>query len=191
MAAMSLFVRIFHQSRALRMRCLSYRKRNWELADYPVIFRAQEPDPNSQFRAPRFKMHRYTVSIVNWHLAGSGDSREEALESLDATFQAEKLKKEGTGDPLPRPGVNDPIVFASQERVHAHSALADDFIDRVLILDGAWISDESSLWDFHTNEDNGAYYAKIEEIYGVDVSDIESAKLCEIFERISVERRPG
>jgi hypothetical protein len=136
-------------------------------------------------------MHRYTVSIVNWHLAGSGDSREEALESLDATFQAEKLKKEGTGDPLPRPGVHVPIVFASQERVHAHSALADDFIDRVLILDGAWISDESSLWDFHTNEDNGAYYAKIEEIYGVDVSDIESAKLCEIFERISVERRPG
>ena len=187
---MSQFVRIVHQLRALWMRCLSYRKRDWELADYPVVFRAQEPDPDSPFQAPRFKMHRCTASIVNWHLAGGGDSRDEALKNLHASFQAAKANRIEAGDPLPRPGVHVPIEFASQERVLAHPELADDFIHRVLELDGAWISDESSLWDFDTNDDNDAYFARIRDIYGVDASDIESAKLCEILERITVARRP-
>ena len=41
-----------------------------------------------------------------------------------------------------------------QERVNAHRDLADHFIQRVLGLEDAWISDESSLWDFHTDETN-------------------------------------
>ncbi|MGA9586626.1 MAG: hypothetical protein WBQ95_14935 [Terracidiphilus sp.] len=49
----------------------------------------------------------------------------------------------------------------------------------------AWISDESSLWDFHIDETNERMWAKILEVYGVDVSDIESARLSEIFNRIA------
>jgi hypothetical protein len=47
------------------------------------------------------------------------------------------------------------------------------------------ISDQSSLWDFHSEETNNALIEKISQVYGVDVSDIESAKLCEILERIA------
>lgn len=63
--------------------------------------------------------------------------------------------------------------------------LADDFVRRVLDIDGAWISDESSLWDFHHKETNAALVAKIREIYGVDVSDIESGNLADILDRIA------
>ena len=52
-------------------------------------------------------------------------------------------------------------------------------------LDWAWISDESSLWDFHTDDTNEKLWAKILEVYGVDVSDIESARLSEILNRIA------
>ncbi|HTJ29438.1 MAG TPA: hypothetical protein VL346_03010 [Acidobacteriaceae bacterium] len=48
----------------------------------------------------------------------------------------------------------------------------------------AWISDESSLWDFHTEQTNDLLIAKIRDVYGVDVSDIESARLWEIIEHI-------
>jgi hypothetical protein len=87
--------------------------------------------------------------------------------------------------PLPRPGIHAPIEFAAQERVDAHPELADDFVRRVLGLDWAWISDGSSLSDFHTGETNDALYAKIGEVYGVDVSDIENGNLAEILDRIA------
>ncbi len=77
------------------------------------------------------------------------------------------------------------LEFASRTRVSAHPELVEDFIRRVLNLDWAFISDESSLWDFHEAGTNGALIARIKEVYGVDVSDIESAKLPEILERIA------
>ena len=87
--------------------------------------------------------------------------------------------------PLVRPGRSWPLDFASQEQVNEHEALSADFIHRVLDLDWAWISDDSSLWDFHGDSDNSRLNAKIMEIYGVDVSDIQSGRLAAIFERIA------
>jgi len=84
-----------------------------------------------------------------------------------------------------RPGVNAPIEFAAQELISVNTELSEDFIRRVLKLDWAWISDESTLWDFHTDDSNEKMWAKILEVYGVDVSDIESARLSEIFNRIA------
>jgi hypothetical protein len=185
---MNWIVRSTNQLRALWKWCISFRKSDWELADYPVSIRTQVPDPDSDFSAPRFKLNRYVACIANWHLTGGGDSKCEALIDLEARFAAAKLKRKKMGKPLPRPGAQVPIEFASQERVDAHPELADDFIRRVLELESAWISDESSLWDFHAEENNDSYYARIREIYGVDVLDIESAKLCEIFERIADQK---
>jgi hypothetical protein len=182
-------VRIANQARALWKLCLSFRKHDWELADYPIAFRTQEPDPASDYTAPRFKLPRHVASIVNWHLSGNGDSREEALESLRGTFDAVKLKRQQEGRQLPRPGTHVPIEFASHERVNAHPELADDFIHKVLELDEVWISDESSLWDFHTDETNDILCSRIKEIYGVEVSDIQSARLSEILERIAAEQK--
>jgi hypothetical protein len=113
-------------------------------------------------------------------MTGGGDTTQEALRELGKRFESAKARK-----PLPRPGTHVPVEFASGQKIDAHRELAADFIRRVLNLDWAWISDESSLWDFHYAEDNAALIAKIEEVYGVDVSDIESARLSEILERIA------
>ncbi|MGA9071653.1 MAG: hypothetical protein WB424_15420 [Terracidiphilus sp.] len=182
---------IKYQLCALWKWSISFRKGDWELEDYPVFVRMQEPDPTSVYNSPRFKFHRYKAGIVNWHPTGGGDTREEALQNLKNTFAAVKLKKKEAGKTLPRPGTQAPIEFASQSKVNAHSELADEFIQRVLELESAWISDQSSLWDFHTDENNDAYFAKIKEIYGVDVSDIQYANLAEIFERIAASEKPA
>ena len=78
--------------------------------------------------------------------------------------------------------------FAANERVGRHTVLAKDFVKRVLDVDWAWISDESSLWDFHSDETNENLTGKIRRIYGVDVSDISSGNLADIFDRISKHR---
>ncbi len=69
-------------------------------------------------------------------------------------------------------------------KISGDESLSEDFIQKVLGLDWAWISDESSLWDFHTEQTNDLLIAKIREVYHADVSDIESARLWEILERI-------
>jgi hypothetical protein len=182
-------VRIANQILAAWKWCLSFRKRDWDLSDYPIIFRTQEPDPTSPYHSPRFKLHRHIATVVNWNLSGNGDSHEEALQCLRNNFSEAKAKKMANGEPLPRPGTHVPIGFLSQERINANRELADDFTHRVLDHPEAWISDGSSLWDFHTEDTNDAYYARIMAVYGVDVSDIESANLAEILERIASTQR--
>jgi hypothetical protein len=184
--ALNLVARAKDQIRATWKLCLSFRKSDWELSDYPVVVREQEPDLN--YDGTRLKQHRYFASIVNWGLAGLGDSERESLQDLQSRLLTAKAERAKTGKPLPRPGKRFPIGFASQVRVSANSELAEDFVHRVLELDWAFISDESSLWDFHHDETNEALLAKIEDVYGVDVSEIESAKLSEIFERIAAAR---
>ncbi len=167
---------------------LSLLKRDWKLSDYPLAVRKHEIDPN--YPGTRLKQHRYSVAIVNWWvMAGSGDTKQQALDELEKRFAAEKAERMKTGRPLPRPGTHVPVEFASRRRVDPHSELAEDFIRRVLNLEWAWISDESSLWDFHSSDDNRALITKTEEVYGVDVSDIESANLSEILERIASSKK--
>jgi len=179
-------IRIKNQIAAIWKRGLSFRKRDWELSDYPVVIREHEFNPD--FSAPRFTQHRYVAYIVNWAITGSGNTSDDAVRDLRSKFQSIKHEWKLQARPLPRPGAVVPIEFASQERITVNEKLSEDFIQRVLNLDWAWISDESSLWDFHTDETNALLHAKIMDVYGVDVSDIESAKLSEILERIAAER---
>jgi hypothetical protein len=115
--------------------CLSFRRRDWELEDYPVRIRNQKIE--QELKASRFKQYRYIAYIVGWPLSGAGDSRQQAISELDAKFKEAKIKKKREAMPLPRPGTHVPIELASQERVSAHSELANDFIRRVLDLDWA------------------------------------------------------
>jgi hypothetical protein len=168
---------------------LSFRKHNWQLEDYPVALRTQKADPDCAYdNNPRFKLHGYVAAIINWHVDGFGETREEALNDLRAKFLARKAKLADEGKPMPRPGTKVPIEFAPQGRVNAHPELKQDFIHRVLDLEGAFISDKSSLWDFHVEENNDALVAKIREVYGVDVNDIDSGNLAEILDRIAASR---
>ena len=166
---------------------LSLFKRDWNLSDYPITVRKHEINPD--YVGTRLKQHRYSAQIVNWlAVIGNGDTEEEALQDLQKHFSVTKAERGKRGTKLSRPGAHVEIAFASRERVDAHAELAEDFIRRVLNLDWALISDESSLWDFHTSDDNQALIVKINEVYGVDVSDIESAKLWQIFDRIAASR---
>jgi hypothetical protein len=166
---------------------LSVFKRDWEVSDYPIVIRENEIDPN--YVGSRLKQQRYSAQIVNWWVvSGVGDTRAEALQKLEKMFANMKAERAKDRKQLPRPGAHVPIEFASRERVDAHAALAEDFIRRVLNLNWAWISDDSSLWDFHSSDDNQELIAKINELYGVDVSDIESAKLWQILDRIASSR---
>lgn len=161
---------------------LSFRKSEWSLDDYPIRVTRRELD--TTFSAPRFSQHLYSASIVNGAITGSGDTPIEAMAGLRQNFESVTQRRREEALPAIRPGANWPIEFASQEKVSSDESLSEDFIQKVLGLDWAWISDESSLWDFHTEQTNELLVAKIREVYGVDVSDIESARLWEIFERI-------
>jgi hypothetical protein len=166
---------------------LSFFKREWKLSDYPL--RLREHDIASNAAAGRLKQHRYSASIVNWWvITGTGDTKEDASRDLEKAFENAKLQKVAANKSLPRPGMHVPIEFASRQRIDAHAELAEDFVRRVLGLDWAWISDESRLGDFHDDKTNEALIAKIKEVYGVDVSDIQSAKLLEILDRIAASR---
>ena len=115
---------------------------------------------------------------------GTGNTKAEALSALEKCFLAIKANP----TPLPRPGTYRPIVFASSDKVDRFPKLRDDFVHNVLNCDWAFMSDESSLWDFHSETDNKVMYLKIGEVYGVDVSHIPGAIiagiLAEIMEQI-------
>jgi hypothetical protein len=179
--------RIKNQIRAAWKWCLSFSKQEWELNDYPIGITERESNP--AFSAFRFSQHRYRAYIVNWSIAGFGDTPEQAKENLEQNFENVRLNRRQEGKRLFRPGAPVPIEFASQEKILANEALSEEFIQKVLGLEWAWISDDSSLWDFHTEPTNDALYAKIREVYSVDVSDIQSGSLWIIFERIEQSRR--
>lgn len=179
-------VRTRNQLLALWKWCSSFRQLDWELNDYPIGITEQDSDP--ALSPPRFSQHRYRAYIVNWHLSGSGETPQQARADLEQNFETAKRTRRQEGKPPIRPGTNVPIEFAAQDEVSMNPALADDFIQRILSLDWAWISDESTLWDFHIEQTNDLFYAKIRDVYGVDVSDVESGRLWTIFKRIEESR---
>ena len=151
--------------------------------DYPIrVWLQPVAEP---LHKSRLKPLSWTASVINWPgMAGGAHSRLEALEELRKNFDRFKATKPN----LPRPGTKVPIEFAASERVSQHSELAKDFVQRVLGVDWAWISDESSLWDFRENETNQNLTDKIRNIYGVDVSDMSNGNLADIFDRILKQR---
>jgi len=154
-------------------------KRDWTMDDYPIRVRFR-PVPQVS-NTSRMKSLPWTADIINWPgMSGSADTRQGALEELRKNFDRSKA----TRPTLPRPGTKVPIEFASNELVGQHADLAKDFVKRVLGVDWAWISDDSSLWDFHGEETNESLIKKIRDVYGVDVSDISSGNLAKIFDRI-------
>jgi hypothetical protein len=167
---------------------LSFRKNDWGLDDYPIAIRKEDDNRDPYFTAPRFTQHKYVAHILNAALTGGGDTPLAARDGLKQSFEIVRNSRLEEGKSLVRPGRSWPVEFASQTHVNENEALSEDFIHRVLDLEWAWVSDESSLWDFHTDIDNTRLHAKIMEIYGVDVSDIQSGRLTEIFERIAHSR---
>jgi hypothetical protein len=167
------------QARAFWAFVASAFKREWTLEDYPqrVLLLPTAESPHASGR----KSLPWLALVINWPgMFGTGNSRLEALEDLRKSFDQFRATKPN----LPRPGTKAAIEFAARERLDQHSELEKDFIKRILDIEWAWISDESSLWEFHGDETNEDLNNKIHRIYGVDVSDISSGNLADIFDRI-------
>lgn len=114
-------------------------------------------------------------------MSGKGSTRQEALDDIRENFE----RFIATKQPLPRPGTAVPVEYAASHRVGQHPELTKDFAQRVLDLEWVWISDESSLWDFHHGDaTNDRLVERIRSVYGIDVSNITSGNLAEIFDRI-------
>ena len=166
----------------------SFCKREWSAEDYPI--RVRRFDDTTTDDPARWKPIRVNAAVINWwQMSGSGETEAEAVKDLATKLEARKAR----GEPLPRPGTGLPIEFAASGRVEAHHRLAADFVKRVLGLDigDCFISDESSLWDFHEHDDNTALYNEIMLIYGVDVADIDGARLADIFDRLAARGVSG
>ncbi len=159
---------------------LSFLKSDWTLKDYPVVFIQADPDAPScpgLCAAPP-----WTASIAGWFpMFGFGETKEEAYADLQRQFGNYKAG----GGTLPRPGTIKFPESAPTTELDSYDELVDDFIEKILELDPStcWITDWSSLGEFIFKTDE-EYKQKIAEVYGVDVSDIESGNLVEILQRI-------
>jgi hypothetical protein len=173
------FRNVTRQARAGWKYIASMFKSEWTIEDYPIrcwLQSAIEPP-----KVSRLKVYPWVAIVINWPgMSGNGNTKPDALGDLRKKFDEFKATKK-----LPRPGTTVPIEFAQRNRVDQHPELEKDFVQRVLEIEWAWISDESSLWDFHSEETNGKLNDKIRQIYGVNVSDISSGNLADIFDRIS------
>ena len=80
------------------------------------------------------------------------------------------------------------IECAPTDELDMFRSFADEFMEEIFSMEpGSYlITDESSLRDFQGVEDLELpdIHRKIREVYGVDVSDIISGNLVEIFARI-------
>jgi hypothetical protein len=128
----------------------------------------------------------WMARIVNWwRMFGHGQTKGEAYTELDRRFSEYKNQ----GKKLPRPGTKKKpqIQIAPRVEIEQYEQIASDFFEKILGMNyhECLITDESSLWDFHGEETNETYHRKIAEVYRVDVSDIESGNLVQIFKRIS------
>ena len=94
----------------------------------------------------------------------------------------------GKSDPVQR----KKIELASTMEIDKFESIAPDFFERILDMDrnDCLITDESSLWDFHTERSNDPFYSKILEVYGINVSDVEKGNLAKIFQRIMEAKQP-
>ena len=159
----------------------SFLKSDWTVEDYPIRMRHFGVDPTQEHG--RLRPVAWSAQVINWpSMQGHGDTAQEAVENLRKVL----VERKARGGKLARPGTGLPMEFAATYRIEEHPDLARDFFRRILNLDydECFISNESSLWDFHGQENNDQLNEKILLTYGVDVSDIESGNLADVFTRL-------
>jgi hypothetical protein len=157
----------------------SFVRRDWTIESYPL--RVRHFDHSGYTSPDRLRPVEWSVQVLRWTaMQGHGESREAAMSNLIENFARYRLKDE----PLPRPGSYKAIEFASSEKLESYREVEEDFVRHILDVEWAFLSDESSLWDFSMEETLAEFYERITKRYGVDVSNIEGANLVAIFDRI-------
>ncbi len=158
----------------------SFFKRDWEFEDYPIYACPWIPDA-----VP--KPFPWQAYIIHWpSMHAGGKSGTEAIEKLRERFESYKRENK-----LPRPGRyrRSKIKFPATDRIVRHQQLKTEFVEDILQLPFAFISNESSLMDFDSvSLTPQQLVERIRSYYGVDVSDIPDAKIADIFDRIARTR---
>jgi hypothetical protein len=151
----------------------------WKAEHYPIEVRAQEGAPPEA---------RWFARVLNWPgPVGLGTTKGEARTALLANVREIGTKRLHDGKPMPRPGTGLPIEFASTARVQADPALLEDFIVHVLGFgpnDPVFVSDESSISDFGEEDRIGEIRQRVEERYGIDITDPEPVLIADVFDRV-------
>ena len=156
-------------------------KRDWTIDDYPVRIRRRH-DANAP-SIGSFEPAAWQAQIVHWgQMRGGGSTRDEAVANLNENFN-EYRRQHGT---VPRPGTRVPIEFAPTTEIDQYSLIAHDFFQKILEMDFdyCFVSDESSLWEFPNTSDEARVFELIRRTYQVDVSDIQTGNLVQIFKRL-------
>lgn len=119
---------------------------------------------------------------VGWFMVGMGETKAEALEDLRGRMAE---KKEASGK-LPRPGMAMPLEYSPTNEMRKYHRTARTYIAAVLEMnpDHVMLTDGSSLEDFSSVRDIRKLHEKTEELFGVDISDMEDGNLVEILKRI-------
>jgi len=155
-------------------RLLSYRKKTWNAGDYPIKIQASDTPSSDE---PRF-----SARIIYSGFSGFGETKAEALADLHRVYE---WVKENDPAEIQRPGVLQPIRFASRAGLDDHPETEEKFIDLVLGFGPnapLFISDESSIFDF--GDESSRLIEKTKEYFGVDIRDIEDGNILKIIERI-------
>jgi len=83
------------------------------------------------------------------------------------------------------------IEFASTVLTEQYEEIADHFFPAIFGITSFMLTDESSLDDFNffivdgkIEREEHRGMKKVEEVYGVDISDVEDLNLNEIFKRL-------
>lgn len=163
---------------------LSFTRAEWRFSDYPIRVRPNSPD-NPELA--------WMAQLLNWPgPVGVGASPIEARSRLEANFEEIRASRKMAGEALPRPGTFVPIRFAPSGRVTSNPALLADFLEKVFGFgpsDPVFVSDESSLLDFGSEDDVDRFCGLIRRNYGVEVADLEWFVIADILERIDQRSR--
>jgi hypothetical protein len=166
---------------------LSFRRTDWKLEDYPVDTVRQDVPSNNETLPEWRKIPPFRAKIINWsEVSATGSTPADAVRRLEEKFESIRIERAS----MPRPGKHVPadVKFADRGRIAAHEDLAQEFIREVLGLEWAFVSDESSLWDFTSEDSLDLYYSRISARYGVDVCAADNGNLPEILELIARSR---
>jgi hypothetical protein len=163
---------------------LAFRKRQWGLGDYPLRYVDQVARGGTS--AGRRQLPRWHVQIINWWtMSGAGETPEAALAMLSEKFNRYRSER-----PLPHPGVRVPIEVAATSEIAKRIPKLQEFASKVLGYEPGFyfVSDESSLWDFARDDTLEAVFAKVREVYGVDVSDVPDGTIWKVLDRVGAPK---
>ena len=159
-----------------------------------------KPESAGQRLGLRWRIARCWVASffkANWHFEDFPLHVRE--QDLSTYAGPERMRPCGWQAQFPRwvglqgPGTYKELEFeiGSRERISRFPELEDEFIRDILELPWAFLSDQSTLWEIHSQEDNEPLYAKITAKYGVDASDVADANIAAILAKIDAEtKRP-